>query len=256
MVAERIELKSMMNTRDLGSLVNAEGRKVKSGKLIRSGELARSDREDLKKLYEQYHVRQVIDLRGEDERLERPDRLYRDMINISLTAMPERAAGVSRDRKFEEEMRQLALDGSNGQAQAARIRMRNFYRVMVSHEFSLSQYHRFIEYLLANKDHASLWHCAVGKDRAGMAAFNVELLLGVSIEDIKADYLYTNECYFPGLKPQERVFDYYNFAFAEYLQEALTTIEETFGTMENYIRKGLKISEEMQKEFCRAFLEE
>ena len=253
MVSERIQLKSMMNTRDLGSLVNKEGRKVRSHRLIRSGELSRSAREDLKILYEEYGVRQIIDFRAEDEMMERADRTYGEMIHIPLCAMPQRASGVTRDKKFEEELKEL--ENTSG-PQGARIRMRGFYRVMVSHEFSLGQYHRFIEYLLANKDHASLWHCAVGKDRAGIGAFNVELLLGIDINDIIEDYLYTNECYFPGLQPRESVFDYYNFAFPEYIEESISTIKETFGTMENYIREGLKISEEMQEEFRRAFLED
>ncbi|MBQ6654946.1 MAG: tyrosine-protein phosphatase [Erysipelotrichaceae bacterium] len=253
MVSERIELQSMMNTRDLGSLINKNGRKVRSHRLIRSGELSRASKEDLKILHDVYGLRQIIDLRGEDEMAERPDRTYGEMAAVPLTAMPSRASGVTRDRKFEEEMRQLA---NTAGPQGARVRMRNFYRIMVSHEFSLSQYHRFIEYLLANKDHASLWHCAVGKDRAGIGAFNVELLLDIDLDDIIEDYLYTNECYFPGLTPRESVFDYYNFAFLEYIEQSLNTINEVFGTTKNYIREGLKISEEMQEEFQKAFLED
>ncbi|MBR5049517.1 MAG: tyrosine-protein phosphatase [Erysipelotrichaceae bacterium] len=253
MVAERIQLQSMMNTRDLGSLVNKNGIKVKSRKLIRSGELSRSDMADLKTLYEDYDVRQVIDLRGEDEMWQRPDKMYRDMVHIPLTAMPKPASGVSRDRKFEEEMKELAKTAG---PQGARLRMKGFYRLMVSNEFCLQRYNRFIELLLGNREHATLWHCAVGKDRAGIGAVNAELLLDIDRETIIEDYLHTNECYFPSLEPQETVFDYYNFAFREYIDTSFETIDEVFGSVENYIREGLRISEERQEEFQRAFLEE
>ncbi len=253
MVAERIQLQSMMNTRDLGSLVNKDGIRIRSHKLIRSGELSRSSLEDIRTLYHEYDVRQVIDFRGEDEMLERPDKSYRDIVNIPLSAMPQRASGVTRDKKFEDELRELETTSG---PQAARVRMKGFYRMMVSNEYSLSQYHRFIELLLANRQHASLWHCAVGKDRAGIGTVNVQLLLDVSREDIIADYMHTNDCYFPNMQPRESVFDYYNFAFREYIDTAFSTIEEVFGDTETYIRQGLKISEEKQMEFKKAFLEE
>ncbi len=252
MVAERIKLESMLNTRDLGSLVNKDGVRIRSRKLIRSGELSRSCLEDIKTLYHSYDLRQVIDLRGADEMVERPDKSYRNIINVPLSAMPQRASGVSRDKKFEDELKELETTSG---PQAARVRMRGFYRMMVSSEYCLQQYHRFIDLLLANKDHATLWHCAVGKDRAGIGAMNVELLLGVSRDDIIADYMFTNECYFPGTQPRESVFDYYNFAFREYIDMAFSTIDEVFGDTDTYIREGLKISKEKHDEFRKAFLE-
>ena len=45
---------------------------------------------------------------------------------------------------------------------------------------------------METKEGSTLWHCSLGKDRAGMAAVIVEKILGVSDEDILADYMETN----------------------------------------------------------------
>lgn len=47
--------------------------------------------------------------------------------------------------------------------------------------------------LLANKDnYPVVFHCIQGKDRTGALAYAIQALLGVSLDDMKRDYLFTN----------------------------------------------------------------
>ena len=50
MRCEKIEFERLLNTRDLGSLVTADGRRIKKNRLIRSGQLINSSEKDKKKL--------------------------------------------------------------------------------------------------------------------------------------------------------------------------------------------------------------
>ena len=69
----RIDFEGLPNTRDLGGLPAADGRRVRRGLLLRSGTLYFATSADCRRLIEDYHLRAVVDLRGEDELAEYPD---------------------------------------------------------------------------------------------------------------------------------------------------------------------------------------
>lgn len=251
MKAEKIDLQNLSNTRDLGSIINKDGCQIRERMLLRSGELSYASTSDLITLYRDYNLRHVVDFRSTEEMIERPDKRYRDISYLALPVMPERASGIMRDAETELEIemsKRAYYDPEN-----ARIRMMYFYRTMVSHEYCLKQYQQFIQALL-EREGAILWHCAMGKDRAGIAAMIVEMLLDVDEETIIEDYLYTNRCYYGRRKMTHSFSDYYNYANEEYIKASLDTIKKTFGSTEAFIRNGLKISAEEQKQFQEKYL--
>jgi len=100
----------------------------------------------------------------------------------------------------------------------------------------------------------ALLHCTTGKDRAGWAAAALLLLLGVSDDDVMADYLLTNEQLLPAMQP---LFDRFTAAGgdpdvlrsllgarAEYLEAALEEMTARFGTIERYFEQGLGLDPE------------
>ena len=50
MKSERIEFEKLNNTRDLGGLITRSGRKIRKGRLFRSGILVKASESDIKKL--------------------------------------------------------------------------------------------------------------------------------------------------------------------------------------------------------------
>ena len=61
------------NFRDLGNLPAADGRKIKKGKLYRSGHLYKISEDTAKFLHEQKGLRTIIDLRSPSELAEHKD---------------------------------------------------------------------------------------------------------------------------------------------------------------------------------------
>ena len=50
MKSERIEFEKLNNTRDLGGLITKSGKKIRKGRLFRSGILVKASDSDIKKL--------------------------------------------------------------------------------------------------------------------------------------------------------------------------------------------------------------
>ena len=106
--------------------------------------------------------------------------------------------------------------------------------------------HSKVLHTLAEGSVPALMHCAAGKDRAGISIAVTLLALGVEQEAIEADYLESNsphrrykmhrgDAAKPGFDPEvveliSPLFD----ARAAYLAAALTTIEETWGSVDTY----------------------
>ena len=70
-MSELIKLQGLSNTRDLGGMLGADGRKIVKGKLIRSGHLHSATPADIAQLSECIDL--VVDFRTERECAEKPD---------------------------------------------------------------------------------------------------------------------------------------------------------------------------------------
>ena len=63
MFPQSIGLEEIVNARELGGYVGADGRKVKRGVLLRTGALSEISEADRRRLLEQYHLTDIIDFR-------------------------------------------------------------------------------------------------------------------------------------------------------------------------------------------------
>ena len=170
-----IEFECLANVRDLGGLRGADGRVVRGGKLYRADALSKlhgAGDEDLAR-FAKLGLRTVIDLRYPSEvaeagRVPEADGLgYR---NLSIEHRPydqaADGAGVASERFFADKYAETVRDG------AAEIRAA-------------------LE-VLADAGSAPLaFHCKSGKDRTGLIAALLLALLGVSEDEIVADYTLT-----------------------------------------------------------------
>ena len=249
-----IELEGLPNTRDIGGIPAADGRYVKHARLLRSGALAGATERDLEVLLDDFGVRTVIDLRTEEERREKPDP-EDGMEGVRFEDAPvlnTATLGVTREGGIKGALKMLRAV----QDDPAQI-MRDIYERMVLDEASQRGFASFFDDVLDTQEGTVLWHCTIGKDRAGLAAMLLLHVLGASPDDIMEDYLASNR--FLESHTQEimdalaahhladrldesvRVL---NSADPRFLQAALDVIDREFGGLDAYVEKALGITDE------------
>ncbi|MER5811560.1 tyrosine-protein phosphatase [Streptomyces sp. NPDC002033] len=242
------ELTGVRNFRDVGGLAGADGRRVRPGRLFRSGHLAHATETDAEFL-RTLGLHTVFDFRnGADMALEGPDVELTGVRNVNIP-LTDPADG----REFwkmvrEGDLGQLRTALGEGRAAA---RMTQSYRTMI---LSRTAEHARVVHALAEDSVPALMHCAAGKDRAGVSIAVTLLALGVGREAIVADYLESNAPHNRyrvrrgGDAAEERspevmellapLFD----ARAEYLLAAFGTIDERWGGTERYLTEGLGLA--------------
>jgi len=170
-------LEGAINFRDVGGYATTDGRRVRRGRVFRSGALHHLSAEDERRLTE-LGIRWVCDLRSQEEVTEEPDALPD---GVAYAHMPLDAV----DNRLE---RLIALF----------INRRKFITMMPKMyvdtilERNAALYGRVLRHLADPSNLPAIIHCTAGKDRTGVAAALLLLLLGVPEETIVADYSQSN----------------------------------------------------------------
>ncbi|MFJ4334249.1 tyrosine-protein phosphatase [Streptomyces sp. NPDC088935] len=242
------ELTGVRNFRDVGGLPTVDGRRVRPGVLFRSGHLAHATGEDAAFLAS-LGLHTIFDFRNAaDQKLEGPDVELPGVRNVNLP-LSDPADGAEfwkmvRDGDLDQ-LRQILAGGK------AADRMIASYRSIVTER---TAEHSRILHALAEDSVPALMHCAAGKDRAGLSIAVTLLALGVEREAVVEDYLKSNathrrykvrrsgsaaSAYSPEIMELlSPLFD----ARAEYLAAAFETIEQTWGGVDAYLEKGLRLT--------------
>ena len=252
----RIVLEGLPNTRDLGGIPASDGRVVASARLIRSGALDRATERDLRTLLDEYRVRTVIDLRTEEERREHPDPedAMEGVRFVNDPVLDTAALGVTREGGLLGALKALRALKKN----PAGV-MEDVYERLILDEKSQRGYARFFDDVLdAGANEGSiLWHCTVGKDRAGLAAALLLHALGVPRDVVMADYLATNRHVAShaqdiadalaahGLAGKfDEGIRVLNSADPRFLEAAFSAAERSFGSLDDYLRDALCVTDE------------
>lgn len=173
-----LPLQGGRNFRDLGGYRAADGRHVRWGVLFRSGSMHGLTDSDYAYL-EKRGIRTVCDFRDTGERAAEP-------VNWPAAKAPR---VLSDDYKLD--MGGFMPKGNPNEwtAEQARSAMEASYPRLL--ETFHGQYRRMFAELLAG--HVPLaFNCSAGKDRTGVAAALLLTALGVSRDEVIADYLLTN----------------------------------------------------------------
>ena len=247
------KIKKLSYIHDLGGINTSNLRYLKHGLLFRSSNLSKIDEEGLNQLVSQYNIRNVIDLRTEDEISQQPEDFISSKLNYlhmpSLTN--EENPAVNRLNRMDILTDLIRLPGG------VKAHMKNLYRILVSSERSRNVYRKFFNMLLHNDNNeAYLFHCTQGKDRTGVLLYLLLVVLGVSSQRAITTYLSFNSrtrfkriAIFLGMNiavsPRKAVaLNRCLTAKRIYIHSAIDEINVKFGGINNYIREELGLSED------------
>ena len=220
--SERWLLRGAPNARDLGGLPTMDGRTIRPGLLLRSGELAGITEPDAQTLTE-YPLRTVVDFRTDLEREQKPDRVLPGVQYVHCPIVQQAAAGLTR----EEHADPYAAVVAHAKAMAGRERafMCELYRGLVTQAFSIAHYRQFFALLLAQTDGALLYHCTAGKDRVGVGT----MLLLTAVVDYDLS------------EAEREVIRTFDRADAAFLTAARDAVAERYGSVDAFLTQALGV---------------
>ena len=265
-----IAFEGVENGRDLGGLVMQNGKVIRTGLLVRSGNLSKATEADVTLLKERYHLTNVFDFRFEAEANAAPDRIIDGVSYTHLSTLPQTlVAGFASGRSDTSKVdtRDLgALLTKMAQAPKAQTMARQLYPAIVTDAQSQRYYGDFLRGVL-RAEGGSLWHCSQGKDRAGWASALLLAALGASRDVIVEDFDLSNQSYAKQVealseKVRQQGGDDEAVAFIramvgvsrENFEKTLDLIDEKYGSLTAYVQNQLGFTKKEQKQLRKKYL--
>jgi protein-tyrosine phosphatase len=253
------ELPGAWNFRDVADRATA----LRPGRLFRSSELSRLD-DDGRATLRRLGITDVADLRASREVARRGPGLVPDGVDIHLLPFPDLADDEPSDGEapHEHAFQRLLTGGPNESGESdesvneSAVRyMTDEYRQFPTRNGAQRALHHVVALLAAGRP--VLTHCFAGKDRTGFVIATVLEAIGVDRDTIVADYLRSNDAV-PQLRArisemiqqrseteltpevvtftEARLSDGVLGVRKEYLAAARQTIDETYGSLDSYLR--------------------
>lgn len=225
----QFRLSGAWNFRDVGGARTVDGRAVRGGVLYRSSELSRLDDAGAAELT-RLGIRRVFDLRSEPE-IERsgrdrvPDGI--DVHNLPFDDRPRARAPHEVGVSVEQAQKQYMM------------RAYTSFPSLAGAKHAINS----VASALARGDGPALVHCAAGKDRAGWTVATILRAVGVTEENVLADYLASNDAIEP-LRAHVRA------VWEREADSALVELSDAvLGVTEEYYRLGFETVDSMYGSF-------
>ena len=250
------------NLRDVGGVSTVDGRRVRRGRLLRSGVLTRLTPAAVREL-QALPVRAVCDLRRTEERERHPNPSFGPDVqqfewDSTVASSPIREPGFVRSESVDA-------------ARAAMVAM--YGRIPFLLQSRLAGAFRALAHA---RDGATIVHCSAGKDRTGVAVALVLEALGVPRDAVVADYVLTRQAVdlrrelfgddatgaglaanaAPFRALPEFALDAVLDARPEYILAALAAVEDRHGTVERYVFDELGLAPTMLADVRECLLED
>lgn len=236
----------------MGGIITQDQRVIKTGHFYRSGHLGKLKKNQFKAI-EQYGISQVIDLRTDREIKKHPDHLSKNVHYFNYQAFDDSEDMFSKAKK-QVLKGQVTVEGSNAAVE-------EFYGIYV---LDNPQKIREIVLQMLDHDQATLFHCSAGKDRTGMISAILLSILNVDRATIMEDYLLSNNKRVSDVSGRMKLAKFGKFIYPKinyevienfswikpnYLEAMFAAIEGKYGSMDHYIKEGLKITDEQQQAY-------
>ncbi|WP_227981064.1 tyrosine-protein phosphatase [Nocardia spumae] len=209
-----LPLASVQNARDIGGYRTTDGRVVKTGLVFRSADLSRLSDADSAALAAR-GLRTVADLRTSYERALSPDRV------------PAGAALHVHDVIGQAPPQVMASTLSAGS---------DLYRAFITAPGASDAFAGVLRDIV-DADGSVLFHCSAGKDRTGWTAAVLLTILGVDRDTVNYDFLLSN--YYRNASEGDAL----NGVILSALDSAFDQVDQSYGSFDNYVRDGLKLSD-------------
>lgn len=264
-IIRKLPLKRLFNTRDLGGMPAANGMAIKHNRLLRSGKLYKLPAQTVHKLKKK-GVNLVIDLRIFTEREEYPDTVMDGVEYVHLPLLCTATPGITREKSMTKTMAIEArrLKDEFGTADNYMVAM---YKMVLFSEEPVKLLKDCLRLIIDNEG-CVLWHCSGGKDRAGIVAMLVESLLGVDKKVIVADYVashrFQKKKFFwnrfgliiaPLVPRFKKILFGMMAAKPRYITDTIDEIEARYGSVVNYCRECLSITDDDIQKMREKYLE-
>lgn len=258
------------NARELGGLVMQDGRTIREGVLVRSGELSKASDADVALLKERFALTDVFDFRFELERSRKPDREMEGVTNTWLSTLPQAflaafASGRADSTTVQSASLLEALASYAFHPQAQEMAQK-LYPAIVTDTTSQKRYGEFLRGVLEAKGGA-LWHCSQGKDRCGWGSAFVLAALGAGRETIVEDFALSNVSYEKavealsaqvvqkgGGEPELAFIRAMVGVSVENFERTLEMIDAQYGSLPAYLEKALGFTAEEQQKMKEKYL--
>jgi protein-tyrosine phosphatase len=247
-----LDLEGVLNARDLGGLPTADGRRVATGVLFRSGSLHQMRGSD-RTVLEQAGVRTVIDLRSEWE-IRRDAYEWDGPIVHAPLVSDDQVASIH------------ARFGAGTLSEADLADWWELTRVPHALETRAGSIRTVFETLLQGEI-GILFHCTVGKDRTGLVAALILWALGVPARDITEDFTASTAALahladdlaerlraVSGVTPSAKALASLTGVKVEWLDQLIRSIDGRYGSVGAYLTGPIGMSSDDLADLRRRYL--
>lgn len=235
------EMDSIQNFRDIGGYVTSDNKRVRWGKIFRSGSFFRMTSHDSLEI-NSLGIKTVFDLRSEDIR----KKTFEKFSNVKNIRIPIAYNGYS-------SISQKVMEGHFLRGDAI-IYTQDTYRDMINN--FAGQYADFFDYLCDENNYPVVFHCYLGKDQSGLATFFLLRALDVPMDIIEDDYM-ASDMVIDRTKlvrnadslseSRQEAFTMLSRTDISYLRYGISCIREKSGSVEEYMLHELKLTPEKRK---------
>lgn len=256
-----LPIESVRNLRDFGGYAAAGGRRVRRRQLYRSGHFAEASAADIEAL-DQLNIVVQADLRRPDERERQINRWPGNGRVRVITHDGGRETQAPHSRFLQE---------AEASPEDAEGWMVDYYTAAPFRPHHVALFRAWFEALAdLPEDGAALVNCAAGKDRTGVLCALTHHALGVSEDDILADYELTNiaanvdarlaeaQAYFNDMLEKRYEADVYRPFLGvrtAYLEAAFDAIDRDGGGLDRYLADTLGVDDRARAAISERLLE-